>query len=423
MKIPDITKPEIITYRENNNFSHLVEHLKSKYLSLWWEVEEVFPSFEIQYSKNEKLYKEKETDKFIEELNKRIEYAIKEKDEKKINKDEIITLLKTNLNNIFGITEDNFGILFNKGFPEVTNNFVKEARKFNPSINIYDIYQAMRNVWIINTIQMLIDEPVSLSPSIFAYSLLYPYTDNYLDEPQLSRINKSEFNKRFKKRLAFENVLPFNNHEEEIFKLVSMIEGQFSRVEFPFVYESLLAIHNAQEKSLIQQNENSSPYEKDILGISFEKGGTSVLVDGYLIKGCITYDEADFLYGFGVFLQLIDDLSDIDENTKSKQMTIFSQTAKRWPLDKLVNRLYWFMIKTLDSSNCFCTDSFKLKKIIESSCIFLIIDSISKYKKMFSREYIKEINKYSVFRFPYRKKFKKKVKNLFIERYEKNNKI
>jgi hypothetical protein len=422
MSYLDIVEPEIFICQSNDDFSRLVYNLKSKYLSLWWKVESVFPASEIQYDKRVKLIKEKEMNRFIDEFNLHIEHAVKEKDENKVNKEEMINLLKTNLNSIFGFGEDSFNVFFNKNFPDVTNNFVKQAREFNPQIDIHDIYQAMRNVWIINTVQLLFDKSVSLTPSIFAYSMLYPYTDNYLDNPELPAGEKLEFNKRFKKRLAGEDVLPINKHEEDIFKLVSIVEGQFPRTEFPGVYNSMLAIHHAQEKSLAQQNENSIPYENDILGISFEKGGTSVLVDGYLVKGDLKQNELDFLFGFGVFLQIIDDLSDIEENTKNRQMTIFSQTSEKYLLDKLTNRLYWFMKKTLDSSNCFpSSNSDMIHKIIERSCASLIIDSVFRYKKCFSRDYVRELEKYSIFRLGYHKKFKRRIKNLFMDRYKKSS--
>ena len=39
----------------------------------------------------------------------------------------------------------------------------------------------MRNVWIGNNLQMLLGVPVCLTQGLFAYSMLYPVTDNVLD--------------------------------------------------------------------------------------------------------------------------------------------------------------------------------------------------------------------------------------------------
>ena len=63
-------------------------------------------------------------------------------------------------------------------------------------MEVYDIFQAIRNVWIMNSIQILYNMEVKLTPSIFAYSMLYPYSDNYLDDANISVGEKVEFNKK-----------------------------------------------------------------------------------------------------------------------------------------------------------------------------------------------------------------------------------
>ena len=54
-----------------------------------------------------------------------------------------------------------------------------DARKFDDDLPIGDIMQAMRNVWISNALQLLFGKEVYYSKANFAYSMLYPYTDNY----------------------------------------------------------------------------------------------------------------------------------------------------------------------------------------------------------------------------------------------------
>ena len=60
--------------------------------------------------------------------------------------------------------------------------FVRKARQFDPDLPDAEIEQALRNLWVFNSIQLYLGKPVSLTPSSFAYSLIYPYTDNCLDE-------------------------------------------------------------------------------------------------------------------------------------------------------------------------------------------------------------------------------------------------
>ena len=64
----------------------------------------------------------------------------------------------------------------------------------------------MRNVWIINILQRLKGVDITLSNAIFGYSMLYPYTDNYLDDVNISKEEKVEFNQRLYRRLLGEKL-------------------------------------------------------------------------------------------------------------------------------------------------------------------------------------------------------------------------
>jgi len=265
-----------------------------------------------------------------------------------------------------------------------------------------------------NSIQILLDIEVELTPSIFAYSMLYPYTDNYLDNPKVLLKDKINFNQRFKSWLLGEEVMPENSHEDAIYRLVKNIENQYSRDKNNEIFESLLYIFNAQEQSLIQQKGYALPFEKDIIGISFEKGGTSVLADGYLVKSKLSKEELEFMFAYGVFLQLIDDLQDMKEDLDNKHITIFSALATKLPLDKLTNKLFWFIEEVLNYTDIFsCDDAIKVKEVIKESCEIMMLEAISKNKKMFSRSYIKQMEKYSMIRFSYYKKLKNKFNKKF----------
>jgi hypothetical protein len=237
-----------------------------------------------------------------------------------------------------------------------------------------------------------------------------------MDNPDFEMDGKKDFSERFEKRLLGESVNANNFIEECIFKLVGMIENQYPRVTYPQVYEALISIHNAQEKSLLQQKGRTSPYEKDVAGISFEKGGSSVLADGLLVNAMLDSEQEDFMFGYGVFLQLADDLQDIKEDYVNGHMTIFSQLANKWWLDGLTNRLFHFLNSILYSDVHFSTPRAKdLKKLIEISCSFLIFEAIAKNKSLYTRKYINKIHQHCMFRFSYMKRFKKK----FMRRYSK----
>jgi hypothetical protein len=75
-------------------------------------------------------------------------------------------------------------LLTNSFFP-VGTQLARWARSFDAELSMADTIQASRNAWICCGLQALLGRPMELTPSILAYSLLYPYSDNYLDQPEL----------------------------------------------------------------------------------------------------------------------------------------------------------------------------------------------------------------------------------------------
>ncbi len=230
-------------------------------------------------------------------------------------------------------------LLLNDGFSAVATQLARQARQFDPGVSASDIFQASRNAWTACGLQVLLGRDMRLTPSIFAYSMLYPYTDNYLDDPATSRSAKLAFSERFRRRLDGDAVAPFNDREATIWRLVELIEEEYARADWPEVYDSLLAIHRAQENSVRLLRSGSSPAGVDVLKLSFEKGGASVLADAYLVAGSLSPDEAQFAFDWGVLLQLADDLQDLQQDLREGILTIFTQAAARVPLGQPLDNL------------------------------------------------------------------------------------
>ncbi len=399
--------------KHNDSFESIVvkkqvEQFKNKYLSLWWETRTDFPKFQKKVSLENKFNNERYLKKFKQELKKELHKIPRDRNEKNKFSGRIFALIRDLEQKIVGYENSYIDFFLKKGYQNVTEMFIYEVARFDSQMKVYDIFQAIRNVWIMNSLQIIFNLKVKLTSSIFSYSMLYPYSDNYLDNPNISANNKIDFNRKFRKWLEGVEDEASNHNEKCILQLVNKIENEFSRITYPEVFESLLSIHTAQEKSLFQQKEKSLPYERDIIGITFEKGGTSVLADGYLVKGRLSQKEAEFLFGYGVFLQMIDDLQDVKEDYKNSHMTIFSQTVYKWPLNKLVNKLLWFLEEILNQLDNFLThDLIKFKTVIHECCIIMIFEAIAKNKSLFSKQYIKDIEEYSLLKFSYFRKLKK----------------
>ena len=390
-----------------------MEKLKSKYISLWYNTDSKFNLQGNKVSFHEKIKNEIKIEVFRKDLLKKLKQIPNENEEESF-KDELISEIKNFESSLSTSNNSLIDYFIDSGYGQVTEDFIEEAEEFDTEIDVIDIFQAIRNVWIMNSIQILYGMEVKLTPSIFAYSMLYPYSDNYLDDSNISIKDKVEFNERFRNWLLGLDDIPMNKNEEHIKALVKKIEDEYNRDNYAEVYESLLYIHTAQVESLKQQKKKTIPYERDILGISFEKGGASVLADGYLVRGKLNEDEMNFCFGYGIFLQIIDDLQDIEEDLANNHMTILSQLAKEYPLDKLINKLsnftntFFLNEKTYNS-----IDAVKLKQVIEDCSMIMLFEAISKNSKRFTKGYIREIESYSYVRFSYLKKLKDKFKKEF----------
>lgn len=392
----------------------VIKSLTDKYLSIWWNTIVDLKKTDPKVSYMDKLKNERQIERFRKELFKILKEIPSDKSEEESWITQVFDHIRLFESSISNYGESIINFFIESGYPKITERFIDEVNQFDPEMDVYDIFQAIRNVWIMNSIQILYGMEVRLTPSIFAYSMLYPYSDNYLDDSNISIQEKIEFNQRFRKWLLGEEVEPLNYREQHIYNLVKKIEGEFKRDDYPEVFMSLLGIHHAQVQSLIQQKEKTLPFEKDIIGITFEKGGTSVLADAYLIRGKLKDAEAEFMFCYGVLLQIIDDLQDIEEDFQNVHMTIFSQIEDKYDLDRLVDKLFNFIDDFFHNENTFTSEKAeRLKKVIQDCSKIMIFEAISKNKKRFSKQYIKDVEDSLVVRFYYLKKIKSKFQENF----------
>ena len=383
------------------NINHYVE----EFTNLWNESENSFPSLGREIFSDEKMKREVEIEQYAKTA--RNELNFKKPDE--TGKKRLMLMYKQNLaaffKNIFNFESDELSILSGKGFTSATADFMRMARRFDPGVKMEDVFQAGRNLWIINTLQLLMNEPVRVTPSVFAYSMLYPYSDNYLDNPDVSWSEKLSFSARFGKRLKGEAVLAANEHERMIFELVSLIESDWDRVEYPLVYESLLAIHDAQTRSISLVNKKENISEGELLSICIEKGGTSVLADGYLINGKLTAKQEWFCFGFGTLLQFVDDIQDIKEDIDGQLVTMFTSASKTSRLEEFTNRSLSFTSAVLSDLTCFSSSEIpSIQRLMTKSVNIMVNEAVGLNDSCFSPEYVLRFEKFSPFSYSFIKK-------------------
>ncbi len=284
-------------------------------------------------------------------------------------------------------------LLFGDAYFAASLAFSREARLASPGLPLDSLWQALRNVWIANSLQMLLDLPVGLGPGLFGYSMLYPLTDNLLDDPGVSASVKREFGQRFGQRLAGLPTIPAGPEEATIFRMVDRVDEEFPRDDFEDVHASLLAIHRGQTRSLSQQGGRGLT-DAEILAISCEKGGASVLADLCLVAGGATPAEERFAFGYGVLLQLLDDLQDVEDDLLAGHETLFTRAAGRGPLDTTTARLARFIDAVLDGPGPFAGPAFADRKdLIRRNCRSLLVGAVAEARRRFTWRFRRSLSR------------------------------
>ena len=119
----------------------------------------------------------------LEQLGEELKQVSQDRPDRQALQDRLFPLAGNFLKTTFGLEDRHVDALTSYGFAELVEEFVRQARQFDPDISAADIYQAGRNAWSMNLMQYLMGVPVEVTPAVLAYSLLYPYSDNYLDDP------------------------------------------------------------------------------------------------------------------------------------------------------------------------------------------------------------------------------------------------
>jgi hypothetical protein len=273
----------------------------------------------------------------------------------------------------------------------VADGFISRAKDFDPALPDRDIHQALRNQWVFNSIQAFCGRPASLTPSSFAYSMLYPMTDNRLDAPDLPAEERSSLVRWLSSRLAgIDTGAREDDCHAQIARLLDMIEEEFPRRGFPDVHRSLLAIHDAQKQALVLNGGDGRDREAALLMLTLAKGGTSVLVDGYLVTGTLDEHQGENLFGYGVLLQLIDDLQDLEEDCANGHSTPFGRAGNGPTLEGRTNRLLNFVRSECRRMSAASAAPWLLP-LIEQSCVSLILEAVARYRRLYGSSWLQMI--------------------------------
>jgi hypothetical protein len=245
--------------------------------------------------------------------------------------------------------------------------------------------------------------------------MLYPYTDNWLDAEESPKAERERLLCWLSSRLAGDPGTILDERTRAVDTLLRMIEGEHPRPRFPDTYESLMAIHAAQHGSVRLLTPSPGGAERELLAITIRKGGTSVLADGYLAAGNLRREHAAALFGYGVFLQLIDDLQDLEEDAAAGQSTPMVRAAAAGTLESATNRLLWFTRRVArHMERSASTDCAWITGLIDRSCVAMVLEAIARQKGLYSRRYLALVGARTPVRLEYLGSMRERVRKVSV---------
>jgi len=390
-----------------------VDELVRIHAGLWRQAPAVPPPSRKLYARRDKRAVERELSRLVAALSsEQVRTAFFEGALDAPRLEALAAALRPGFRRLLRLVDLPLEAVYDARFIDSTRRFIQTARDFDPGLDLASAYQALRNVWIMNSLQFDLGLPVEHTDAVFAYSMIYPYLDNALDDARTSEAGKLAFVARLRSWLEGAGPAAASPVEDKLLALIRLIERRFPRSGFPGVYQALLAIYNAQVKSLLQQRSGAASPAGDILSLSLEKGGASVLADGYLVAGALAPADEAFCFGFGTFLQLADDLQDMAEDAGSGHRTLFSGENGRGPLDDRVLRLESYLAEVLEKVRRGATPARSaLCDAIGGGLGLMFRESVGKQPEYFRRAFVRRARRSFPVRFSYLRKLRRRLGN------------
>lgn len=395
--------------------------LKEKYLlevkAEWLSASEHFPDF-LQEISEEKKDKNSE---YIQTVTMNLQNHVKSFShlpfKRKRWKKKMLFLINDFLHNesIIGIHKALDNTDLNSFFNELMD-FLRQERSFSPELRLDEIGQAIRNYIVYAMFKVIHKDETAFNMAGFGYSMLYPFTDNYIDSRSYLSKEISEYNQIIRDKLEGKEIHPRTIHQKKTCELLSAIENEYPRSIDSTIYMLLLMMLEAQELSLGQHNQNIVLSEEERLDVSLYKGGISVLIDRYLVKKPLTEEETILYLELGFFLQLADDLQDIREDSNHGSQTLLTLNITPVAEERIVNKLLHFVHNTLGT---FKAENDVFKNFILANCYQLIYTSVIGSREFFTEEYLVKIEKLIPVKAAFAQEFKK---NLYMPIERKLNK-
>lgn len=160
---------------------------------------------------------------------------------------------------------------------------------------------------------------------VFAMSALHPAQDDLIDDIGCSEDDAKVIEEVLRGKDIQDNFV--SNPVKPIIALIDIIYKHFKPKKHPFLVEIFIELHKWQVISK-KQKENSNLSIKELLEVSFMKGGFAFAFYGYVSQGSMTISQFRHFFSMGAIFQIMDDFHDIEDDIKSENLTIFTKYIK-----------------------------------------------------------------------------------------------
>jgi hypothetical protein len=162
----------------------------------------------------------------------------------------------------------------------------------------------------------------------------------------------------------------------------------------------------------MRQDQMKAMNPSEIVPISIFKGGASVLADVFLVKGELDEEEMSFAFGYGAFLQLLDDLQDSGADRLEGHQTLFSIGDKNSNLDGRLSKLISFIFKVNEPAADDDATKMLMKDVIRTCTLMMVMEVIGREPGSVSRGFYRELESYSKVRLTFFTEYEKQMRTL-----------
>ncbi len=129
------------------------------FVNIWENSASHFPDFNRFYSEAEKLEREKNFEQIQEKLKLLQSRSAVKKLRSSNPESKFFPVFRSFLHDIFDFEQAHLEIILSEEFRNVSKDFFYQAREFGPELSPENIYQGLRNVWIMNGLQLMMNIP------------------------------------------------------------------------------------------------------------------------------------------------------------------------------------------------------------------------------------------------------------------------